>query len=75
MTQSPDLRLVIASDYDLYLQPELMKVYREAPQQGKHYLNKTPLLLLSDLSLYLKEPQLKSLLWRAICNEFAAPCH
>ena len=73
ITHSPDLRLVIASDYDLYLQPELMKVYREAPLQGKHYLNKTPLLLLSDLSLYLKEPQLKSLLWRAICNEFAAP--
>lgn len=73
MTHSPNLRLIIASDYDLYLQPELMKVYREAPQQGKHYLNQTPLLLLSDISLYLKEPQLKSLLWRAICNEFAAP--
>ena len=65
------LRLIIATDYDLYLQPALMKVYREDPQQGRHYLKNTPLLLLSDLSLYLKEPQLKSLLWRAICNEFA----
>lgn len=72
MLQSPNLHLMIASDYGLYLQPGLMRFYREVPQQGKHYLNHIPLLLLSDLSLYLKEPQLKSLLWRAICNEFAA---
>jgi hypothetical protein len=71
LLNSPNLRLIIATDYDLYLKPELMKLYREVPQQGKHYLNRTPLLLLSDLSLYLKEHQLKSLLWRAICNEFA----
>lgn len=69
---SPQLRLVIANDYGLYLQPALMNFYREVPQQNKHFLNQTPLLLLSDLSLYLKEPQLKPLLWRAICNEFAA---
>lgn len=69
---SPQLRLVIANDYGLYLQPKLMQFYREVSQQNKHFLNQTPLLLLSDLSLYLKEPQLKPLLWRAICNEFAA---
>jgi len=66
------LRLVIAGDYELYMHPKLMHYYREVSQQGKHFLHHTPLLLLSDLSLYLKEPQLKSLLWRAICNEFAA---
>jgi hypothetical protein len=69
---SSHLRLIIACDYGLYLQPKLMRFYREAPQQNKHFLNQIPLLLLSDLSLYLKEPQLKPLLWRAICNEFAA---
>lgn len=69
---SPHLRLVIANDYGLYLQPKLMHFYREVPHQGKHFLNQIPLLLLSDLSLYLKEPQLKPLLWRAICNEFSA---
>lgn len=69
---SSQLRLVIAGDYGLYLHPKLMHFYKEIPQQGKHFLNQTPLLLLSDLSLYLKEPQLKPLLWRAICNEFAA---
>jgi hypothetical protein len=68
----PHLRLVIASDYGLYTQSALMRFYREIPQQGKHFLNHIPLLLLSDLALYLKEPQLKPLLWRAICNEFAA---
>lgn len=73
--KSPGLRLVIASDYGLYLQPGLMHFYSEILQQGKHFLNHIPLLLLSDLSLYLKEPQLKSLLWRAICNEFAASQH
>ncbi|CUI16283.1 conserved hypothetical protein [Candidatus Protochlamydia naegleriophila] len=65
------LRLIIASDYGLYLQPALMTHYREVSKQAKHFLNQTPLLLLSDLDLYLKEPQLKSLLWRAICNEFS----
>ena len=69
---APQLRLIIASDYGLYLQPKLMHFYREIPQQSKHFLHQTPLLLLSDLSLYLKEPQLKPLLWRAICNEFAS---
>lgn len=66
------LRLVIASDYGLYLLPELMKCYKETPKQAKHYLYQTPLLLLSDLTLYLKQPQLKPLLWKAICNEFNA---
>lgn len=69
---SPHLRLIIANDYGLYLQPKLMHFYKEVPQQNKHFLNQIPVLLLSDLSLYLKEPQLKPLLWRAICNEFAA---
>jgi hypothetical protein len=69
--KSPPLQLVIASDYGLYLQSGLMEFYRTDLQQGKHFLNDIPLLLLSDLSLYLKEPQLKSLLWRAVCNEFS----
>lgn len=67
---SPSLKLIIASDYGFYLLPELMKFYKEVPKSAKHFLHQTPLLLLSDLSLYLKEPQLKSLLWRAICSEF-----
>lgn len=66
---STNLRLIIASDYGLYLLPEGMKYYQSNPLTTKHQLLKTPLLLLSDLSLYLKEPQLKPLLWRTICLE------
>ena len=72
LLNSPNLRLIIAGDYGIYCQPKLMRHYKEMPNLGRHFLNKTPLLLLSDPSLYLKEPQLKPLLWRAICNEFAA---
>lgn len=68
---STQLSLMIASDYGLYLHPKLRQFHREVPSQAKHFLNQTPLLLLSDLNLYLKDPQLKPLLWRAICNEFA----
>lgn len=63
------LRLIIAGDYGLYSLPGLMKYYKPANEDNKHYLHHTALLLLSDLNLYLKEPQLKSLLWRTICNE------
>lgn len=66
---SKHLRLVITSDYGIYTLPELMKYFKEQTKQGKHLLGNVPLLLLSDLSLYLKEPQLKPLLWRAICAE------
>jgi hypothetical protein len=69
LLSTKELHLIIASDYHLYLQPNLMNYHKEEPKQGKHFLQQTPLLLLSDLDLYLKEPQLKSLLWRAICNE------
>lgn len=71
LLNSPQLSLVIAGDYGLYLHPKLRQFHKEVPQQAKHFLNQTPLLLLSDLNLYLKDPQLKPLLWRAICNEFA----
>lgn len=66
---NPALRFVIASDYGIYLLPGLMHHYKES-NQAKHFLKNTPLLLLSDVSLYLKQPQLKPLLWRTICTEF-----
>ena len=37
-----------------------MKHYRQEPQQGKHYLKKSPLLLLSDLSLSPQRASAKS---------------
>lgn len=66
--RSKTLRLIIASDCNLSTFPLLMKHYREVPKQAKHFLGKVPLYLLSDLSLYLKEPQLKPSLWQAILS-------
>lgn len=68
--KTPHMKLIIASDYGLYMLPELMKYYKESAKGAKHALGAVPLLLLSDLSLYIKQPQLKPLLWRAICAEF-----
>lgn len=61
-----DLRLTIASDYGINALPTLLKYHREVPKQAQHFLHKTPLFLLSDLSFYLKEPSLKSSLWKAL---------
>lgn len=72
LLNNPALKLIIISDHELYSQPGLMAHYQEIPQHGKHFLQKIPLLLLSDLDLYLKETQLKPLLWRAICRELSS---
>lgn len=59
------LRLVIACDYAIYGLNQLMTHYRETAGPLRH-LNEVPLLLISDLSLYLKEPKLKPSLWKAL---------
>lgn len=64
--QSKHLRLVIASGYGIYALPDLLKHHKEAAKQARHFLRETPLLLLSDLSFYLKEPSLKPSLWKAL---------
>lgn len=69
---SSEIRLIIASDYEFFLQPGLQPYYRTDQQKGKHYLGNKPLLLLSDLNLYMQQPPLKLVLWQAICTEFAA---
>lgn len=61
------LKLIIACDYALYELKQLMSYYKESPGAFR-YLNNIPLLLISDLSLYLKEPKLKPSLWKAICE-------
>ena len=66
--KSPDLKLIIATDYGVYALPELMKHYKDQPREAKHYLGSTPLCLLSDISIYLKEPKLKPSLWKAILH-------
>ncbi|MBS4169105.1 hypothetical protein [Parachlamydia sp. AcF125] len=68
LLQSQELRLIIATDAGIHACPHLASFYRETPKQSHHYLGRIPLLLLSDLSLYLKEPKLKLPLWQALCK-------
>ncbi len=64
-----DLKLVIVCDYTLWQLSSLMQFYKETPAQGTRMLRDTPLFLLPDLSLYLKDPLLKRSLWKALCQK------
>lgn len=66
LLQSKELKLVIAGSSGFYNLPELQKNYREGTKQGRHHLGDRLLLLLSDISYYLKEPTLKPSLWGAL---------
>lgn len=68
----PELKLIIICDSSLWQMPNLLKFYREIPNQTERFLSNTPLLLLPDLSLYLKDPSLKRSLWKAICQKISS---
>lgn len=68
LLRQKQLKLLLSTDYGLFSLPNAMQYYREVPKQAKSFLGNIPLLLLTDLSLYLKEPKLKPTLWRAICQ-------
>ncbi len=63
-----ELKLVIACDSTLWNLPNLRALYREIPAEKKRLLKEKPLLLLPDLSLYLKDSSLKRSLWKALCQ-------
>ena len=67
-----ELKLVIICDYALWQMPHLLKYYREVPNQTQRFLLNKPLMLLPDLTLYLKDPQLKRSLWKAICQKIGS---
>jgi hypothetical protein len=64
-----ELKLVIICDYALWQLPSLLQYYREIPNQTDRFLLNKPLMLLPDLTLYLKDPQLKRSLWKALCQK------
>jgi hypothetical protein len=66
--QPPHLKLIIVPDSVLWSAKALLPFYKEKPQERKHFLGNTPLLLLPDLSLYFKDPSLKRSLWNVICQ-------
>lgn len=66
------LKLVVVCDYTLWQLHGLMKSYKETPATATRLLGSVPLLLLPDLSLYLKDPQLKRSLWKALCQKLSS---
>ena len=67
-----DLKLIIACDYSIWGLPNLIKYYRENPALKSHMLKNTPLFMLPDISLYLKEPLLKKSLFASLCKTLSA---
>lgn len=65
---SKELRLIIANIHSMQSLPDLMGHYKEVPKQSKFYLDHIPLQLLSDFSIYFKEPHLKIGLWNMLCS-------
>jgi len=68
---SDELKLIIVCDYTLWQLNGLMQFYKEIPAQAIRTLGKTPLFLLPDLSLYLKDASLKKSLWNALCQKIS----
>lgn len=64
--ENPSLKIIFACDYFLFSLPNLKKYYREIPTKEAHFLKDTPLFMLPDISVYLKNPLLKASLWNSI---------
>ncbi|MCP5510055.1 MAG: hypothetical protein H7A39_06590 [Chlamydiales bacterium] len=62
---SDELKHIIAPD--TILTGNLLKHLHELPEQNKRTLGNKPLILLPDLTLYLKDPLLKASLWKTLC--------
>jgi hypothetical protein len=65
---SEDLKLIILSDTLLFSLKPLISRYSEIQAQNQKFLAKVPLLVISDPSLYLKDPLLKRSLWNLLCQ-------
>jgi hypothetical protein len=70
---SPTLKIIIACDYSIWEQKNLMKHYKEIPAKSETFLGNVPLFMLPSLSLYFKEPLLKRSLWKALCQKLGLP--
>jgi hypothetical protein len=66
---APNLKLIIACDFSIWEQKNLMKHYKEFPSRSETFLGNVPLFTLPNLSLYLKDPLLKRSLWKALCQK------
>jgi hypothetical protein len=69
---SEGLKWIIACDYTLWQLSDLIRFYKENPVAQVRVLGTIPLLLLPDLSLYLKDPMLKRSLWKSLCQKLSS---
>ncbi|HSX38246.1 MAG TPA: hypothetical protein VLE95_05385 [Chlamydiales bacterium] len=65
---SDHLKLILICDSTLWQLASLRQFYKENPAMGNRVLGSTPVFLLPDLSLYLKDPLLKRSLWNNLCR-------
>lgn len=61
-------KLIISPEKGLQTSFELMRRYTEIPKTGARFLGKIPLLLLTALDQYEKNPHLKRTLWSTLCQ-------
>lgn len=66
LMKNKSLRLIITGYAGAQSTPGLMKHFKESTKQGRHFLGKIPICLLSDIDIYLREPHLKLPLWQSI---------
>jgi len=66
------LKLIIAPEMHLWKKTTLSTFYKENPVSSLHFLEKTPLLLLSPISQYLKNTNLKKQLWKTIVSHLSS---
>lgn len=64
-----ELKLILICDHSIWSFKTLMKHYREIPIKREYFLDKVPLFMLPDISIYLKEPLLKRVLWSSILKK------
>ncbi|MFT4551692.1 MAG: hypothetical protein ACI9S8_000308 [Chlamydiales bacterium] len=68
LLSAPNLKLVITNEKGMHSLSLMMKHHHLNNNNSRQYLGKVPILLLSSISLYLRDPSLKSSLWNAICH-------
>lgn len=61
-------KLIISPEKGVQTSFELMRLYTEIPKTQARFLGKIPLVLLSSLDQYQKNPYLKRTLWSTLCQ-------
>lgn len=68
LLQTSSLKWVIAPCRMIGKSPELTRHYREIPATSERFLGNVPILFLSPIADYFKNPGLKRDLWKTLCQ-------